>query len=151
MNEQAQKYWHEFWKEKQAPTNVTAEQFGWEGTPLADELADLIVKGIKTATCSGHLFYQKAEDLPAVGNYTIVLNSKAVPVAIIKTTDVQLIPMNEVTATFAKAEGEGDLSYNYWYEAHKNFFTKACQQHGVAFQADMLLVCERFELVDAKK
>lgn len=150
MNEEAQNYWQAFWQGKVAPTDVIAEQFGWEGTPLADELADLIVKGIKTATCSGHMFYEDDESLPTVGTYTVILNSKDEPVAIIKTTDVTLTPMNEVTEDFAKAEGEGDLSYDYWYEGHKKFFTEACAQQGVAFKEDMLLVCERFELVDVK-
>jgi len=151
MNEQVQKYWNGFWKGKKAPTDVNAEQFGWEGTPLADELADLIVKGIKTATCSGHMFYEEDEALPEVGKYTIILSSKDEPVAIIKNIDVQLVPMNEVTEDFAKAEGEGDLSYDYWYEGHKKFFTEECNQYGVELKEDMLLVCEWFELVDVRE
>ena len=150
MNEKAQNYWNAFWQDQDAPVNVAAEQFGWEGTPLADELADLIVRGVKTATCSGHMFYEEGEPLPTVGTYTIILNSKDDPVAIIRTTDVQLVPMNEVTEDFARAEGEGDLSYAYWYEGHKDFFTKQCAELGMAFKEDMLLVCERFELIDIK-
>ncbi|MCL2559872.1 MAG: ASCH domain-containing protein [Turicibacter sp.] len=150
MNEQAQKYWNEFWQGKTAPTNVIAEQFGWEYTEVADELADLIIRGIKTATCSGHAFYEADEPLPAVGDYSIVLNSKDEPVAMIKIVEVTLTPMNEVTEAFARAEGEGDLSYEYWYEGHKEVFTRELAELGMAFTEDMLLVCERFELVDVK-
>ena len=150
MNEKAQQYWSKFWQGKDMPTNVTAEQFGM-GAEMADELAQLIIDGKKTATCSNYESYQQAnEPIPAVGLYTIILNSKDDPVAIIKTIDVQLIPMNEVTPEFAALEGEGDLSYQYWYDGHKHFFTLELAEYGKVFSEDMLLVCEWFELVDVK-
>ena len=112
MNEKAQQYWDVFWEGKEQPSAVKAEQFGPEGTEMADELAQLIAAGKKTATCSAYDVYQwENEPLPTAGLYTIILNSRDEPVAIIKTTDVQVIPMNEVTPAFAAAEGEGDLSY----------------------------------------
>ena len=149
MNEKAQQYWNDFWKEKDRPNLVKAEQFGYG--ELVDELAGLIVEGKKTATCSGYDFYLwEKEPIPVVGMYTIILNSREEPVAIIKTTDVQVIPMNEVSAEFAACEGEGDLSYGYWWEGHKACFTKELAEYGKAFSEDMLLVCERFALVDVK-
>ena len=152
MNEKAKAYWDEFWKGKEQPDLVTAEQFGLENTPMADELAQLIVCGKKTATCSCYDGYQwYNEDLPVVGLYTVVLNSQDEPVAIIKTTDVEVMPMNEVSVEFAAAEGEGDLSYEYWWEGHKKYFTQELAEYGKEFSEDMLLVCERFELVDVKK
>jgi len=72
-------------------------------------------------------------------------------VCIIKTTSVEIILMNEVDEDFAKSEGEGDLSYSYWYEQHKTYFTKALEGTGIGFKEDILLVCERFELIDVKK
>lgn len=151
MNEQTKNYWEEYWRGQTAPKNVVAEQFGWAGTPLADELARLIIDGKKTATCSAYISYKlENEPLPKVDMHTIILSSKDEPLAIIKTVDVQVVPMNEVTENFAKAEGEGDLSYDYWYEGHKKFFTEELAEYGKAFSEDMPLVCERFELVDVK-
>jgi len=150
MNEQAKKYWDEFWKGKEAPVKVVAEQFGWEGTPLADELADLIVKGIKTGTCSGHMFYGENDPLPEVGQYTVILNSKDMPVAIVRTTVVEIMPLNEVGEEFATSEGEGDLSYRHWWNGHVKFFAQECEEAGMLFSEDMLVVCETFELVDVK-
>ncbi|MCL2235593.1 MAG: ASCH domain-containing protein [Defluviitaleaceae bacterium] len=150
MNQQAQKYWNEFWEGKAAPTNVMAEQFGMEGTPMADELAHLIAIGRKTATCGAHALY-KPEEIPTAGLYTVVLDAKDQPICIIRTTSVEVIPMNEVTEEFAAAEGEGDLSYRYWYDCHKEFFKIELAEVGQEFAEDMLLVCERFELVDVKK
>ncbi|MFX5656784.1 ASCH domain-containing protein [Acinetobacter baumannii] len=42
-----------------------------------------------------------------------------------------------------RAEGEGDLSAQYWREGHQTYF----EREGV-FAPDMPLVCERFELVE---
>uniref|UniRef100_UPI0020BDA847 ASCH domain-containing protein n=1 Tax=Bacillus paralicheniformis TaxID=1648923 RepID=UPI0020BDA847 len=77
-------------------------------------LAQLVINGIKTATCSGHIFYKlENEPLPTTNNYSIILNSIDEPVAIIKIIEVTVTPMNEVSEEFAIAEGEADRTYNY--------------------------------------
>ncbi|VEF46625.1 asch domain superfamily [Bacillus freudenreichii] len=147
MNQAAEKYWNEYWNSKEKPTSVNAWQFGDD----ADYLAQLVIDGVKTATCSGLVFYEiENEPLPAVGDYSIVLNSRDEPVAIIQTVDVQVMPMNEVPEDFAIAEGEGDRTYRYWWDAHVRFFTKELKNHGLEFSPDIPLVCERFRLVDVK-
>ena len=151
MSEQIKRYWQDFWKGKEATNELIAEQFGWENTPMADELAALIASGTKTATCSGLMFYGEGESLPAVGHHSMVLDSKGVPVGIIKNISVDLLPLNEVTEDFAWAEGEGDLSYEYWWDCHVEFFSKECAELGMTFTEDMIVVCERFELVDKFK
>lgn len=148
MNQAAQKYWDEYWKDREKPSSVHAWQFGVS----PDELAQLVIDGIKTATCSGHVFYElENEPIPAPNDYSIILNSKDEPVAIIKTVEVTLTPMNEVSEEFAIAEGEGDLTYQYWKDAHEKFFKEALQEIGQEYSEDMLLVCERFKLIDVKK
>jgi len=151
INENAKVYWNEFWKGEVVPSAVDAWQFGVEGSAMADELAALVISGKKTATCSAYICYEEEnESLPTVDDYSIILNSKDEPVAIIKTTDVQVMPMNEVPEAFAIAEGEGDLSYEYWWNGHKGFFTLELAEFGKEFSEDMLVVCEWFELVDVK-
>ena len=147
MNEAAKIYWDNYWGENLQPKSVTAWQFG--GQP--DELAQLVVDGVKKATCSGHVFYEiENEPLPKVNDYSVVLNSKDEPVAIIRTNDVTIMPMNEVPEEFAISEGEGDRTYQYWYNVHKVFFTDALKEVNLEFSDAMLLVCERFELIDVK-
>lgn len=147
MNSSAQFYWDTFWKGKEKPISVSAWQFG--GVP--DELAQLVVDGVKTATCSGHIFYKlEKEPLPKVDDYSVVLNSQDEPVCIIRTTEVTILPMNKVSEEFAYAEGEGDRSYDHWKNAHVQFFTKALEEVNLEFSEDMLLVCERFELINTK-
>jgi len=147
MNELAQKYWEMYWAGKEQPLSVTSWQFG--GIP--DELAQLVVDGVKTATCSNYLVYElENEPLPKVDDYSIVLNSKDEPVCIIRTSDVKIMPMNEVPLDFTFAEGEGDRTYEHWHKVHIEFFTKELKKLGGEFSEEMLLVCERFELIDVK-
>lgn len=149
MNEASQLYWNEYWESQgqEKPQSVSAWQFGDD----PDMLAQLVVDGVKTATCSGLIFYEiENVPLPAVGDYSIILNSEDEPLAIIKTVEVTIMPMNEVPEEFAVAEGEGDRTYHYWKETHERFFTKALDDLGLEFSEDMMLVCERFKLVDVK-
>ncbi|MBJ7987813.1 MULTISPECIES: ASCH domain-containing protein [Bacillus] len=147
MNPLAQTYWDTYWGNNEKPKSVTAWQFG----DSPDYLAKLVIDGVKTATCSSHIFYElENEPLPTTKDYSIILNSQDEPVAIIKTIEVTVTPMNEVTEEFAIAEGEGDLTYNYWRDTHIQFFTKELYELGLGFSEDMLLVCERFELIDIK-
>lgn len=148
MNEAASAYWEAYWKGQEKPKSVTAWQFGDD----PDTLAQLVVDGIKTATCSGYVFYElENEPLPTTRDYSVILNSKEQPVAIIKTTNVDIMPMNEVPEAFAIAEGEGDRTYQYWWDVHVAFFENELKTVGYEFTEDMLLVCERFELIHVNR
>ncbi|ARJ39371.1 ASCH domain-containing protein [Sporosarcina sp. P21c] len=147
MNSATQTYWDEYWGNQEKPQSVSAWQFG----AAPDYLAQLVVDGIKTATCSGHIFYElENEPLPTTKDYNIILNSADQPVAITKTVEVTITPMNKVSEEFAIAEGEGDRTYRYWWEAHEEFFRKELHAIEREFSEDMLLVCERFEVIHVK-
>lgn len=145
MNQAAQLYWDKYWAGQEKPKSVSAWQFGGD----SEHLAQLVVRGIKTATCSGHIFYElKKAPLPTTEDYGIVLDSNDKPMAIIKTTEVTITPMNEVTEEFAIAEGDG--SYQNWWAIHEEFFKDRLSAVGLEFSEDMRLVCERFEVIDIK-
>ena len=145
MNEAAQTYWDEYWANREKPISVSSGMFG--DTP--DLLAQLVISGVKTATCSGHVFYEiNNTPLPTTDDYFIILNHKEQPVAITKTVEVKLILMNEVSEEFAITEGDG--SYENWKSIHKRYFTSELQKVGLEFSEDMLLVCERFTVIDIK-
>jgi len=122
---------------------------GWGiGPEMADELGALIVNGTKTATCSALWEWEaEGESPPETGTVTIVLNGSGEPIGIVETTEVTVRKYNEVDADFAREEGEGDLSLEYWREAHKNFFSRLLPKIGKQFSEDMPLVCERFRLI----
>jgi uncharacterized protein YhfF len=124
-----------------------AEQFG--DTPdLATQLALLILKRIKTATCSA-LWEWEAEGtpLPQVGLITIVLDGSEAPLCIIETIEVKIQSYHAVDAEFASDEGEGDRSLDYWREAHWRFFSRTLVTIGRTPTREMPLVCERFRLI----
>lgn len=106
---------------------------------LADELLGLVLKGVKTATCS-------TEDEPNTstqGERWIVLDGRGMPRCVIETTEVTYRRYNDVDAAFAHDEGEGDRSLAYWRKAHRQYFGRQGK-----FSEDMMLMCERFRLVE---
>ena len=110
-----------------------------DGPELADELLDLVMKGIKTATCS-------TEDEPNTsmpGERWIVLDGRGEPRCVIESTEVSYRRYLEVDAAFAYEEGEGDRSLTYWRAAHRRYFGRQGK-----FSEDMMLMCERFRLVE---
>ena len=137
-------YWEEFCKKAKLEGVQYREafQFGEK----ADWLAELVIEGEKTATCSSYEQYQiENEAIPKAGEYSIVLNSANTPVAIIEVESVEMYPLNEVPEEFALAEGEG--TYQEWWDAHVNFFSGLFEQYNLEFKKDMLVVCERFRKV----
>ncbi|EEM98358.1 Asch domain superfamily [Bacillus thuringiensis IBL 200] len=52
MNQLAQTYWNTYWGNNKKTESVIAWQFG----DSPNYLAQLVIDGIKTATCSGHIF-----------------------------------------------------------------------------------------------
>lgn len=136
-----EKFVAEFPEYKEAPI-PEAWQFGVS----ADELAELVVSGVKTATASGHRLYEiESEALPQPGLLNIILNSDDEPVCVTRNTDLIVKPFNEVTAEFADLEGEGDRSLDYWRRVHWDFFTEEYASVGLEFSEDELVVGEIFE------
>lgn len=123
----------------------------WQFGVYPDELAQLVVDGIKTATASGYRLYEvEQEDLPPVNGLNIILNSHNEPVCITRTLEVRLMPFNEVPASFAYLEGEGDRTLAYWQQVHLAFFTNIYSDYGLTFTEDDLIVGEIFECLYAK-
>ena len=116
----------------------------------ADELGALVVAGIKTATAGLFWSYEAEEEpLPQARQPSIVTDWEGRPLCVIETTEVQVLPFDEVGAQHAYEEGEGDRSLAYWREVHWRFFGRECAALGRTPSADMPVVCERFRLVHA--
>ncbi len=150
-NESAIKLWEEYKKTNpQAPEHYDVWGFGSSNT-MAEELATLVMKGIKTATASNYILYElEKEELPYVGLFNVILNGYDEAVAIIKTTAIDVVPFNEVTAEHAYLEGEGDRSLAHWQDVHERFFSEEFKSYGRTFNDKMLVVCERFTLLFTK-
>ena len=106
---------------------------------LADELLELVLEGVKTATCS-------TEDEPntsTAGERWIVRDGRGTPRCVIETLEMTYRRYSEVDAAFAHDEGEGDRSLAFWRDAHRRYFGRQGK-----FSEDMMLMCERFRLVE---
>ena len=94
-------------------------KFG-DSAELADRLAALVVAGVKTGTCSAAVHGPDAE----IGERQICLNSAETPICEIETVNMQTLPFAAVTPDMAALEGEGDLSYRYWRDAHEAYYKR---------------------------
>jgi uncharacterized protein YhfF len=145
-------YWQSYLNTLPVDSPVRDEQYaaeGWGDSPrMADELGALIASGTKTATCSALWEYEaEGETLPEVGVKTVVLDGNGDPLCIVETSEVEVRPYDEVDATFAYEEGEGDRSLEYWREAHWRFFARTLPHVGREPTTEMPLVCERFRVI----
>lgn len=132
------------WKKSKLVGKYEAWAFG--GDP--DGLADLVKKGIKTATCSAYIWYENGdESLPVEGEYSVILDSKNEAVCIIQTTKVYVESYKNVSEEHAYKEGEGDRSLAEWRRIHQDFFSKELKQINRSFDENMKIVCEEFQVV----
>ena len=115
------------------------ETFSFGDNPaLAEELAGLVLMGVKTATC----WPVSEEQQTYVGKKMVMLDGSGRPAAVLETVELNMRRFDEVDDGFAFDEGEGDRSLEYWRTAHRRYFAR----RGV-FSPDMELWCERFRVV----
>lgn len=114
---------------------------------MSKELAKLVLEGKKTGTSSDYILYKNSDELPKINSYHLITDFNGTPFCIIQIINVELIPFNRMNSIHALKEGEGDLSYEYWYNTHKLFFMKERQKQGIKFSEDMIVVFETFKMV----
>ncbi len=101
----------------------------WAFGVFADQLADLVLRGEKTATASAYELYKiENEPLPQAGTFDVILDSQGRAVCIIKITKVSVVPFCQVSADHAFKEGEGDKSLTYWQKSIRNFLQSGWQK-----------------------
>ena len=114
----------------------------------ADNLADLVKRGIKRATASLKKSYEiENEPLPKENNLNIITEFDGKAVCIIKVTKVEIIPFDEITEENAKIEGEGDGSLAYWREGHLKFFKEEAKALKFDFKENDLVVFMTFKVI----
>ena len=118
------------------------------GGVFADELANLVLAGVKTATSSTKLAYEIGdESLPDVGTYSVILFDNGEAACIIRDTKVSIVPFNRVSAEHAYKEGEDDRSLDKWREVHRRAFAPDYKAAGLEFDENADCVLEEFEVV----
>ena len=116
----AEELWKAYCEKENIDIDTPYSAWGFGDAP--DQLADLVLKGIKTATASAYdLYFMEGEEepLPQLGDYSVILDSKDEAICIIQTTKTTVVPFNEVSEEHAYKEGEGDRSLAYWRAVHE--------------------------------
>jgi uncharacterized protein YhfF len=129
-------------KVKEKYPNSTTFTFG-DNKELCDQLLFLVRSGNKTATCEALRVFELGKvEMPKVGRIDIALNWDGTPSLAIKTIEITVKKFIEVGEEFALAEGENE-SLEGWREDHRAYF-----ERNIGFDPEMLLVCERFEVIE---
>lgn len=151
-NESAEHLWQEYLSSLDDPD--AAERWFYEvfrigSTPEgADHGADLILRGVKTATSELLWVYQAdAIPQPTKGSLSIVEKGDGEAVCVVRTTEVRAVAFRDVDAKFAYDYGEWNRSLKTWRLECWQHFVAACERMGREPTHDMPLVCERFRVV----
>ncbi|MCE2646940.1 MAG: ASCH domain-containing protein [Burkholderiaceae bacterium] len=150
MSPAALHFWEEFKNRATESSELSLYEsfyFG-DSAEMARELGELVVSGKKKATASSAwAFEAEGRAPPKVGDLSLVTDWTGNPMCIIETTSIEQVSFKEVSEEFAREEGEGDGSLEFWREAHTAFFERDCQRMGRQFHREMPVVCERFRVV----
>jgi uncharacterized protein YhfF len=119
-----------------------------DGPAMASELAELVVAGTKRAT-AGLLrqFGSDGEAPPLLGGYVVLIDGAGQPRAIWRTTELRIGALNTVDERFARDEGEGERTREWWLAAHRRFFTRRAEAEGFQMHDAIETVFERFEVL----
>jgi uncharacterized protein YhfF len=116
-----------------------------------DELADLVLHGPKRATTSALRDYRpgsaEGERVPQAGDHCVIVDGRGTPVAVYRSTRVDIARFGDVDEAFAWDEGEGDRSLADWRDGHIRYFTLSAAEEGWVFDEDTEVVLERFTVV----
>jgi uncharacterized protein YhfF len=118
-------------------------QLGYPRTELRRKLVDAVLRGEKTATAGLRSDYapHTEERLPEAGDRCVLLGYDGEPVAVVETTEVRVVRVDDVDLAFARDEGEGFESVADWRRAHEEFWSDQ------ELDDDTLVVAERFRIV----
>ncbi len=131
---------------KSAPVDAPEAYYFCDNKADADACAQLVVEGRKQATAGAFVdleFY--GEELAQVGQYFVITDFEGVAKAVIQITSVKMVRFGDIDEDFARAEGEGDLTLDWWRTAHRAFFERSFDGRGIPVDDELMVVCERFE------
>jgi uncharacterized protein YhfF len=146
-----QAYWEDYLltlSDDQRPTNAFISA-GYAGTPeITDSLLGLYLSGRKIAGSSiVEDFLSAGDSLPQVGNYWIYLNGLGEPSCILRTEKVVLHKFKDVSVEIAIAEGEGDLTLEYWKNVHSDLYSPFLRSWGIREINEATVITEFFKIV----
>lgn len=115
----------------------------------ANRLAELTLNGKKKASSGLYMLYKQYQvDLPKVGTKQILTDFHGKAKAIIETKRVDTIPFHKISKEYAAWDmGTNVEPLQKWKKAHWDFFANVLEESGKKPTEEMLIVCERFEVI----
>jgi uncharacterized protein YhfF len=145
-------YWAQFVESLPGTATLPSHCWGSDsfGFTAGDACAitELVLAGAKTAT--GSLLWSYEFDgkvVPRAGDYWVVTTGEDNPVCVVETTEVRIVPFDEVTADYARDGGEGGLSLESWREIYWRLIISECARIKRTPHEKVPLVMERFRVV----
>lgn len=109
----------------------------WSFCDDNDNLIKLVLDGKKMATTSNY----DINDLPFIGERSIILYSNGKPACIVETIDYKILKFSDIDESLSILEGEGN--HIQWKLNHERIFKK----YDSTFNDDTLVVFETFKLI----
>ena len=149
MHQSVELMWAEFLAQHpQSPADMPPAWHFCANEAGANGCARLVLMGAKRATSPSLWSFENTnEALPRVGDLNIVTDWSGNAICIIRTIEVEVVPLNEITESHARIEGEGDGSLAWWLKAHWDYYHHELQGTGRVPGPDMPIVFQEFECV----
>lgn len=143
-----ERLWSEFRaRNHDAPEHPSAVFHFCDNADDAATCLALVLEGKKRATAASlaelELF---GHPIPQVGDYSVITDFDGTARAIVRTTGVEIKAFDEVDAGFAREEGEGDGSLEWWRKAHIAYYKRVLGSRGITVDGSLQIACEKFEL-----
>ncbi len=148
----ADRYWEQFVRSL-SPAERRPEsylEFFYYGVEPKDgrPVGELVLSGTKTA--GGDILWRReAANQPPLeaGSFSIFHDGYGEPMGIIETTEVKVVPFDEVDADFACDCGEWDRTIENWRKAYWSWIEAECAKLGRYPSPQIPMICERYRLV----
>ena len=144
----AKELWHEFCVSKGIAEDTPYGAWAFcGGGPTGDELAALVLKGIKFGTASAlddYIYEDALDELPKVGDYSVILLDNNEAVCVIRDYDVYTRPFGEVSHFHGYSEGEDERTLDAWRRIHTEAFGPDLKEIGYPLTNASKIVCEKF-------
>ena len=89
------------------------------------------------------------EPMPQQGDCTIQLDFAGQPQVVVRTTSVEVMPFNAITASHTAIDGPPVRSLEVWRPVHVAYYSQVLAKLGLAFSEAMPVCVEKFELIYA--
>jgi len=118
------------------------------GAQMQDRLLTIILAGEKTITSTSPWLYEAGlAREPVVGAYSLLLDGAGEPRAVLRTTRVETLPFDAVTAEHSQYEGESVRPLEAWRAVHVRYFTQTLAPLGREPTPDMPVTLEWFQVL----